>query len=274
MNVAVLNVVTSRGVIAGGPVAKDNNKEIINGLLAKHKEVNVKTLYSQVRNLHDTLAYKEAFQRNNFTYEEHLNFIIDLRKTEDVLWKKIYSKRRNEIRRALNEGCTIHLETSLDSLKSAYAILKEVYQRARLPLPGFEHFSALHEQTSETAGLRLFTAKWEGKIIGCMLCLAHNGTLYDYYAGAYSKFYNKYPNDLLPWEIMKWAKNNGFTQFDFGGAGKPDVHYGVREYKKKFGGQLVNYGRYERIELPVLYTVASVGFRLIRALGNVSFTVN
>ncbi|WP_461076841.1 lipid II:glycine glycyltransferase FemX [Spirosoma flavus] len=271
MNVSILDVVTSRSVIAGGPVAKNNAKEIINGLLEKHKKLNAKILYSQVRNLHDTLEYKEAFQRNKFTYEEHLNFIIDLRKSEDLLWKEIYSKRRNEIRRSLNEGCSVHLETSLESLNAAYSILKEVYQRARLPLPDFSHFSALHKQANERAGLRLFVAKWEGTIIGCMLCLVHNGTLYDYYAGAYSNYYNKYPNDLLPWEIMKWAKNHGLTHFDFGGAGKPDVQYGVREYKKKFGGQLVNYGRYERIELPVLYTVASVGFRLIRTLGNVSF---
>ena len=31
---------------------------------------------------------------------------------------------------------------------------------------------------------------------------------------------------------------------DFGGAGKPDEPYGVRTFKAKYGGELVNYGRY------------------------------
>ena len=36
----------------------------------------------------------------------------------------------------------------------------------------------------------------------------------------------------------------------FGGAGKPDKPYGVRDYKLKFGGQLVNWGRFEKVHKP------------------------
>jgi len=37
------------------------------------------------------------------------------------------------------------------------------------------------------------------------------------------------------------------------GAGLPSKNYGVREYKKEFGGQLREYGRYVKILNPVLY---------------------
>ena len=43
---------------------------------------------------------------------------------------------------------------------------------------------------------------------------------------------------------------NIFQIFDFDGAGKPDIPYCVRDYKKKFGGKLVNYGRYTLVLNP------------------------
>ena len=84
-----------------------------------------------------------------------------------------------------------------------------------------------------------------------MLALVYQKTIYDYYAGAYKEYYKKYPNDLIPWEVFIYGKKNGFTFFDFGGAGQPNVPYGVREYKKKFGGELINFGRFEKIHKPM-----------------------
>ena len=51
--------------------------------------------------------------------------------------------------------------------------------------------------------------------------------------------------------MFKQCKNAGKTIFDFGGAGKPVVHYGVRDYKMKFGGKLVNYGRLTLVHNPI-----------------------
>ena len=82
------------------------------------------------------------------------------------------------------------------------------------------------------------------------------------YAGSLKEFYIKYPNDLLPWEVFKCGKKSGYSIFDFGGAGKPDKKYGVRDYKKKFGGRLVNYGRFEKVHSPIKFKMAKVGFSL------------
>ena len=39
----------------------------------------------------------------------------------------------------------------------------------------------------------------------------------------------------------------GYDKFDLGGAGWPDIPFGVRDYKAKFGGELVCYGRYRKV---------------------------
>ena len=91
-------------------------------------------------------------------------------------------------------------------------------------------------------------------------------TIYDFYAGSKVKFYNKYPNDLIPWEVFKWGKENNYKVFDFGGAGKPGVPYGVRDYKLKFGGELVNFGRFEKVNKPLLMKLGKTGLNLYRIL--------
>lgn len=266
INGPVAGFFTSRNVVVGGPLANNANKEVVSGLLRTYLLQAPKSLYTQIRNVQDTSPLRLILEENGFRYDDHLDILIDLSQSEETLWKDVHTKRRNEIRRAEKEGCVVTRQTTPDVLTDCYAILTEVYQRAKLPLPAFGHFKALLDQSTETTGLQIFIASYDKKIIGCMLCIAWGHTLYDYYAGAYSRFYHKYPNDLLPWEVFRWAKANGFSQFDFGGAGKPNVPYGVRDYKKKFGGRLVNFGRYERVHFPTLYRIATAGFALWQRL--------
>ena len=94
----------------------------------------------------------------------------------------------------------------------------------------------------------MFGAFDDAELIGVRLELCYKGLIYDWYAGSDDQFKNRYPNDFLPFHILFWGKENGFDKFDFGGAGKPDKPYGVREHKLKFGGELVNFGRYEKIK--------------------------
>ncbi len=225
------------------------------------KIIKKKAIYSQFRNFRDWSDLKEIFIKNGFEYEEHLNILIDLTKTEEQLWKEVYSKRRNEVRRATKEGAYFSIEHTEDSLKKCYGILQEVYSRAKLPIPDYNFFYNLYRMGSNSK-LLIFCAYYKTEIIGCMLALSFKDTIYDFYAGSMMKYYKKYPNDLIPWEVFKWGKENNYKVFDFGGAGKPDVPYGVRDYKKKFGGEFVNYGRYEKVHQPKMFEIAKVGFKL------------
>lgn len=266
INKPVFNFLSSRSIIWGGPLVLNNNFLIYEGLYKSYEEMKYPSIYTQVRNIFDMSDYKVSMTLLGFTYEEHLDIIVDLEKTNEQLWKEVHAKRRNEIRKALKEGTSFFNENTNEALIECYAILKEVYTRAKLPLPEIEHFEALLANSNTGNGLKIFVAKFENKIIACMLCLAYGNMLFDYFAGAYSKYYNKYPNDLIPWEVFKWGKQMGYKKFDFGGAGKPNIPYGVREYKKKFGGEMVNYGRFEKVHFPLLFKLVSLGFKVVQKL--------
>jgi len=263
----ILGNFTARSIICGGPLIKDEDPKVLDIALKEYnKIVKKKAIYTQLRNLWDWKDSRKIFEKKRYTYEEHLNIVVDLKKSQDELWKDVHSKRRNEIRRAKKKGVTFSVDTSLDALKRCYKIIEEVYSYAKLPYPSFTFFKAFFENSQERIGLKLFTAKYNNEIIGCMLALVFKDTIYDFYAGSYRKFYNKYPNDLIPWEIFLWGKKNGYKTFDFGGAGKPNVPYGVRDYKKKFGGEFVNFGRFEKIHKPFMMKMGKIGLKIWQKL--------
>ena len=259
----ILGNLSSRAIIIGGPIIKNDNKEVLTYLLEHYnKHIKGRVIYTQIRNLYDQTELNDIISKFGFKYEEHLNILINLNKTEESLWKDVHTKRRNEIRRATKEGVNFKILNTLEALKVSYNILTEVYSRAKLPMPSFSHFKSLLDNSGDDFGLRIAVAIYKEEIVGCMLILIYKGTIYDYYAGSYSSFYKKYPNHLIPWEVFKWGKKNDFSIFDFGGAGKPNIPYGVRDYKKKFGGDFVNYGRFNNIHKKNIYIIAKFGFLL------------
>lgn len=254
---------TARSIIIGGPLLKSNDSNILENILSEYNSLVKKhAIYTQIRCLWNWGNLNNIFINMGFLFEEHLNILIDLTKSEELLWKELHSKRRNEIRKAYKEGLIFEVCCSNEELIKSYKILEEVYDRAKLPLPNYDYFVNLSNTKNANFKLHNFVAKYEGKIVGTMLALGYNGTLYDYYAGAYSSYYNKNPNDLIPWEVFLWGKKNGYILFDFGGAGKPGIPYGVRDYKKKFGGVFVNFGRYTKVHSKILMWIGITSFKI------------
>jgi serine/alanine adding enzyme len=256
---------TGRSIIWGGPLASDNLEETLSGLLRAYGIwIGRKAIYTEIRNYRSTGHLDRVFRAEGFHYSPHLNILIDLDRTEEELWSMVHSKRRNEVRRAVKEGTEVRHTNSRNVMLECYGILRQVYRHARHPLPPPGYFTALYDNLSPLSHLVIFTAYYRGKLIGCMLTLAYKNVLYDLFAGSYREYYSKYPNDLITWEAIKWAKYNGFGTFDFGGAGRPGVPYGVRDYKMKFGGSLTEFGRYRKIHSPLSFRFAENVLTLVK----------
>ncbi|MGE5343011.1 MAG: lipid II:glycine glycyltransferase FemX [Candidatus Omnitrophota bacterium] len=264
-----LKRMTSRSIIMGGPLIRDNDREVLEMILREYDQsVKHKAVYTQFRNLREQeRSWKACFEQQGFTFEDHLNIRVRIDRSEETLWQEIHSKRRNEIRRALKEGTSVRELDTENDIRNAYAILTEVYRNARLPLPHISFFLSAFQILRAEGCIRFFAAVNREKIIGILVALCYKTEIHDWYAGSFKRAQPQYPNDLLPWEVFLWGKRNGYTVFDFGGAGKPGESYGVREYKKQFGGNLVNYGRYLKIHNPLLMRWGKGGFRLWRKFG-------
>lgn len=259
----ILGKLSSRSVIWGAPLIKNDNNEILDLLLKSYNEVvRKKAVYTQIRNLWDTEKYKNIFEKNGYNYEDHLNILIDLTKSEDELWSEIYSRRRSQINKSERQGVSIRIFDEPHLIEESHNILLDVYKRAKLPLPDKEYFLEANKALGAKGYLKFFGAFKNEKLIGVMYLLCYGNRTYEWYIGSYFDYMKIHPNDLIIWEIFRWGKENNFEIFDFGGAGRPDREYGVREYKKKFGGTTLNLGRYQKVHNKFLYNISVIGFRI------------
>ena len=97
--------------------------------------------------------------------------------------------------------------------------------------------------------------------IAASVDLMYKDVIYGWYNGM-NRDYSSYPaNEPIVWHLLKYGAENGFRYFDFGEAGKPDEEYGVRGFKAKFRGELVNFGRNKYIASPFLMIFCEVAFK-------------
>ncbi len=248
-----INYLTRRAVIEGGPIA--DNKNIAEKLLTAVTDYTKnKAVYTQYRNLWDMGEYRPALENMGYNYEPHLDIIHDLTIDKESIVKGISKNKRGNIHKSLNKG-TIFREAVESEWDRCIDLILGTYKRVGLPCQSRAYFVNAFSSMSDS--VKVFVVEYEDMIIGTRVELCYKGLVYDWYAGADDNYRNCYPNDVLPYSILLWGSDNGFESFDFGGAGKPGVPYGVRDHKLKFGGQLVEYGRFERINNCLVYTLAS-----------------
>jgi len=151
---------TSRAIITGGPIfTSDNsiNENVLELILNSVKDnLQKKVIYIQIRNLWDCTSVKEVFEKNGFVFQDHLDILIDLTLTEADLWKKLTKDRRKSIRKGQRELKVEQLNGNIYNIDSIYNLLKVVYDRVKLPLPGKRYFEKVIKDLSEKGILKKF----------------------------------------------------------------------------------------------------------------------
>lgn len=270
-NKGFIGNLTARSIIWGAPLVKGNNIQVLDFILKEYnKIIKSKAIYTQFRNLWEwNEDEKSVLYNNGFSFDDHLDIIIDLKCTPDELFKSMHQGRRKNIRRAERIPLQFEEIGNKEDFTKSILLVQQTYKKVGLPCPDLSFFINANEILSEANNLKVFVAKYNDEIVASRFVLCFNKLIYDWYAGADENHLDKYPNDFLPFKIMEWGIKHDFELFDFGGAGKPDKPYGVRDFKLKFGGELVNMGRFEKVHKPILMGLGKIGFLFYKKLKNV-----
>jgi len=252
-----------RCIVWGGPLVKEDNPHIAHGLLDKLNQiVSSKTIYTEFRNLYDIRWAQASFLENGFQFNDHLNYVVKINSLANAKRNLSKSKLR-QINQSLKHGVSIIEPRNLEDVRNFYHILVKLYkEKVKKPLPGFDFFEKFY--TGVSLG-KYFLIEQNNRIVGGIMCPIYKDTIYEWFVcGKDGDIKNVYPSVLATWAPMEYAARNGLKYFDFMGAGKPDADYGVREFKSKFGGKEVCYGRFLRINNPFLYHLGKVGVKWVR----------
>jgi len=109
----------------------------------------------------------------------------------------------------------------------------------------------------------------EKEMIGTKITLKNKNTVIELYSGSRVEYYRFRPNDIINWEVFLACKKEEYKLFDFWGAGKLNVPYGVRDNKMSFGGKILNFGRYYFYHSKPLFKIAEMGFKSLQKINDI-----
>lgn len=256
---------TRRAIIIGGPALADDatNEEIRVLLETVREQLKQQAIYIETRNFNDYSQWKGAFIETDFEYQPHLNFHVDCTNA-DEMWSRVSETRRKQIRRAQRANVTISEAQSEKEICEWYAILKRMYQaKVKTPLFPVSFFLEAYRQGVAT----YLMVRYEGHIIGGSMIVIDGGCVYEWFeCGRDVEYEKQYPSVMATYAGMAYAAEHGIARCDFMGAGVPGVPYGVRDFKERFGGKMVEHGRFLYIAKPILYRIGAWGVKIMKGL--------
>ncbi len=257
---ALASWITARSIITGGPLAKDNKPEIIQALMnAYKKQLPCRTIYSEIRPIYpmdDVPGWKRV---------GHYNLVMRLEKTEEELFEQMHKERRRNVNQAIKAGLIFKELTTADEIQQVVALIEKTYRRKHVPIGYLNMFDKVQSILRDYAHFfGCYTA--EGQMIAGQVRLCYGTLVYAWFAGSDEDYFKLRPNDFTMWNVIRWAREKGYKEFDFGGGGEPGKPYGVRDYKLKYGCEMYDYGRYILAHRPLTYWAAATAYNFYHKL--------
>ena len=170
-------------------------------------------------------------------------FVIDII-DEEYNWKLMKDKTRNMIKKALkNDVIVSKVDGSLENIDTFYNLLLKTFKRSgKKPLHSKNFIKTLVTNLKNDNKLLFLLAERKGQVQS-MGIFAHDEEIIHYISGASDVSSFKYgTNNLLQWEVIKYAINNKINEYDMGGRGLKSID----KFKESFGGKTVYYGKFAK----------------------------
>jgi len=259
-----------RIIVQGGPIldgAPGERSIILHSLLsALINDIPEDTVMIEIRNHRLWGEEKDIFVKHGFIWHDHLNGILPVASHHDLM-NGITPTRKRQIWGGLGNGAVITPARNPGEVKELYEILVQLYtEKIKKPLPPLSFFESFFHVIQHNKRGVILLVKYRGTVIAGIVCPFSPGeTLHEWYiTSARKEFSHLYPGVLATWAGIDYAVKNGFRRFDFMGMGTPHEPYGVRDFKKRFGGEVINFGRWRYVNNKTLYNLSLIGYKVMK----------
>lgn len=164
-------------------------------------------------------------------------WLIDLTQPEEVLWRNLAKKNRQNINSARNSGVVIR--GGAEYLETAYRLVRETFQRSRLPFMSLESFERYVAGLGEYGSI--LVAEHQGAVQSASVYAFSGHSAYAVYGGNRAET-PQGAMKLLQWEAINSFRKIGVKRFDLVGARidppKGSKQEGINTFKRHFGAVL------------------------------------
>ena len=164
--------------------------------------------------------------------ERQLNVVRELVSPLDEIWSQCEHKVRKNVKRAQEEGVEVRIDERAEHLPEFMRVYRETMERRRLG-NAYRFSTAFFERLTSLDGLVvLFHAFYRARVVSSEVVLVSANRVYSFLGGTLEDAFDVRPNDLLKFEIIRWAKDAGKQAYVLGGGYEPGD--GVFRYKRSF----------------------------------------
>ena len=205
----------------GGICADDEyvQKELFSEMLNYCNREKIKTF---------DLRHRQPSGLNLERYEQKVTLILNLESQADQMWKSLDAKVRNQVRKAVKSQLSVQW-AGVEALDDFYRVYATNMRDLGSPAHSRKFFQAIFEEFNHS---RLVLAKFQDQIIGGGLCLYLRETVLVPWASSLRAFFRYCPNNLIYWEAIRSACEQGFQKFDFG---RSSYGSGTYNFKRQWG---------------------------------------
>lgn len=158
--------------------------------------------------------------------------VIETAKGSDALWNVVQAKTRWGVRKAQQQELVVESDPSLAELDAFYDLYAIHMRELGTPVFSRQFFLAMRSYLGPER-LRLYLIRYQGTLIGGMLCVVHGAGWTDLYAIVRRSAETEYANYLLYWHVIEDAAKHEVRRFDLGrSAPGSNVH----QFKQKWRG--------------------------------------
>jgi len=170
------------------------------------------------------------------TKDLYMTFILDLPADAEIVWKTMRKRNRNILRKGIKSGLTLFREPEPgniqeDEFLAFYELFAGCQRALGTPVLPKDFFRELQAEFGK--GVALFSATYQGKIVSSLWVFFYKDVVSPYYIGYDPAYLQFAPNNWILWEVIKYACEHGYKQYDMGrsrkntGSFRFKIHWGI-----------------------------------------------
>ncbi len=164
---------------------------------------------------------------------EKVTLTLPLPRDADRLWRGLDPKVRNQVRKAERAGLSVE-SGGIEHLDEFYDVFAVNMRDLGSPVHSRAFFEAILESFGQSA--RIVLVRRGNAVLGGLISLAFNDTLYVPWASSLREHAALCPNMLLYWETLRAGCKDGLNRFDFGRSSRGS---GTYRFKRQWGANEV-----------------------------------
>jgi len=206
-----------------GPVFTGSLNDLFNKLKGKCDFLRIEPYDKEIQG-------RASFKRT----QPQKTLLLDLNESEQELLNSFQKTCRYNIGLAQRKGLKVAVKQEYDPV--FYQLLKSTARRNDFKPFNEDHYKKLFLVKSKDFDVNMFLGKYQGKTIAAYIMVIFNNRATALHGSFDMKYKKLKPANLMVWERIRYAKQNGCSVFDFWGIDEKRWP-GFTEFKKSFSGK-------------------------------------